>query len=338
MTTYVLGAGASLHAGYPLCSTLWSQIVLWVIQSHDPGSEYRRVVDTIATLHGPIADVEEMFTNLDLAHGVFQTLSEDQRSNLKGALSRCLSDYFKSVCAQHLEAPLYQALAEIVRPGDYIITFNYDVALENELIAVQKFRAKNGYGKSLQAVWDEPDSDVTMLKLHGSINWIAVLFGGVTEGYGAFRNSLGQRPFVDNVESVFPAYPPRILDTSFPGGGVSGGGTSLVLPTYEKRYSVATSVGDEWGPFYESLWAEAADALERSDRIVVIGYSMPNADRRSRALLLWGRNKRADVLLCCAGSNALLKRAFEDHGYWRVLEAGMFSDFCHGGLPPFPLP
>jgi hypothetical protein len=224
---------------------------------------------------------------------------------------------------------LYQAFAKIVRAGDYIITFNYDVALENELIAAQKFRAKNGYGKAFQGVWDEPDSEVTMLKLHGSINWIAVLFGGATEGYSAFRNSLGQRPFVDNVDSAFPAYPPRVLDTSFPGGGVSGGGTSLVLPTYEKRYVVATSVGDEWGLFYESLWGEAADAIERSQRIVMIGYSMPSADRRSRALLLSGTNKQAEVLLCCAGSNTTLKGTFEDHGYWRVVDAGMFSDYCH---------
>jgi len=329
MTTYVLGAGASLHAGYPLCSTLWSKIAMWVLASRDLDSEYRRAVDTITALHGPIIDVEEMFTDLDLARGAFQGLSQEQRNSLEGAIRRCIRDYFKSICVDRLDAPLYDSFAKMVQPGDCVVSFNYDVALENSLIAAQKFRAKNGYGKSLQGVWDEPDSEVTVLKLHGSINWIAVLFGGVTTGWGAFRNSLGQRPFVDNVDSVFPSYPARILDTSFPGGGVSGGGTSLVLPTYEKRYSVATSVGNEWGPFYQSLWVEAADAIQRSERIVMIGYSMPNADRRSRALLLWGTNKLAEILLCCGGSNATLKRTFEDHGYWRVVDAGMFADFCH---------
>jgi hypothetical protein len=29
MTTYVLGAGASKHAGYPLCSELWTEMNKW---------------------------------------------------------------------------------------------------------------------------------------------------------------------------------------------------------------------------------------------------------------------------------------------------------------------
>src|ERR1039458_71693 len=48
MTTYVLGAGASVHAGYPLCSALWSQMAMWVIQTHPPDSEHRQAIDTIA--------------------------------------------------------------------------------------------------------------------------------------------------------------------------------------------------------------------------------------------------------------------------------------------------
>jgi len=54
---------------------------------------------------------------------------------------------------------------------------------------------------------------------------------------------------------------------------------------------------------------------------------MPGADRRSRGLLLWNSNKKAEVRLCCAGSNEMLKRAFEDHGFWHVIEVGTFSDF-----------
>jgi hypothetical protein len=38
---------------------------------------------------------------------------------------------------------------------------------------------------------------------------------------------------------------------------------------------VKTSLGNEWVPFYESLWSQATESLERSDRIVIIGYSMP---------------------------------------------------------------
>jgi hypothetical protein len=99
----------------------------------------------------------------------------------------------------------------------------------------------------------------------------------------------------------------------------------LVLPTYEKQYFVITSIGDEWISFYESLWTQASDSLQQSERIVIIGYSMPNADIRSRAMLLWTSNKRAEVLLSCAGSNAKLKHEFEVHGFGRVRDVGSFE-------------
>jgi len=326
-TIYVLGAGASRHAGYPLCSELWPRMAMWVLESQDQNPEYRQVLDAIVTINGPVVDLERVFTNLDLGLGAFQALTENQRNRLTGRIQRCLRDYFKSICDQHLASPLYEAFADRVRQGDQVVTFNYDVALENALIKAGKFGVKNGYGSSLEADWDEPDSQVKVLKLHGSINWIGLLFGGVTTGFSAFRNSLGERPFVDNVESLLPSYPGRVLDKSFQGGGVTNGATTLVLPTYEKKFSVETSVGEEWGPFFESLWSQAAEALQQAERIVVIGYSMPDADHRTRALLLWGANKRADVVLCCAGSNEALKGRFQAHGFWRAIEAGSFSDF-----------
>lgn len=339
MTTYVLGAGASFHAGYPLCSALWSKMAIWVIESQAHDSEYRQAVEIVGVLNGPVVDVEDMFTNLDLGRGLSQALSEDERSKLRGTIRRCLADYFKSICRQRREAPLYRAFASRVAKGDRIITFNYDVSLEDELIGARKFGVKNGYG--FEADWDEADSQVKVLKLHGSINWIGSIFDGRTRGTSGcdLPHSLGRHPFVDNLlavsvgreepvpDSFFRAYPSRVLDKKFPGGAVANGAPTLVLPTYEKKFSVKTSGGNEWLPFYEKLWSKAAECLEQSDRIVIIGYSMPEADHRSRAVLLWGSNKRAEVSLCCATSNQTLKRSFETHGFWRVVEVGTFSDF-----------
>src|ERR1039458_5156209 len=145
MTTYVLGAGASFHAGYPLCSELWPWMVTWVTETHPPDSEYRQAIDAVATLNGPVLDVEGVFTDLDLGRGAFRTLTEDQQNRLNGRLRRCLADYFKSICRQQREAPLYVAFANRVEKGDVVITFNYDVSLENELIRAHKFRVRNGW-------------------------------------------------------------------------------------------------------------------------------------------------------------------------------------------------
>jgi hypothetical protein len=51
-TTYVLGAGASWHAGYPLCSELWPRMAMWVLESHDQNTEYRQAIDAIISLNG----------------------------------------------------------------------------------------------------------------------------------------------------------------------------------------------------------------------------------------------------------------------------------------------
>jgi hypothetical protein len=314
-------------------------MAIWVMESQPCESEYRQAIDIVGLLNGPVLDVEDMFTNLDLGRGVFQALAEDERSKLRRKIRSCLAEYFKSICRQRREAPLYKAFASRVAKGDRIITFNYDVSLENELIGGRKFGVKNGYG--FGADWDEADSEVKVLKLHGSMNWIGSIFDGRTHSTSGcdLPHSLGRRPFVDNLlavsvgreepvpDSFFRAYPSRVLDKKFPGGGVASDAPTLVFPTYEKKFSVKTFGGNEWAPFYECLWSQAAESLEHSDRIVIIGYSMPEADHRSRAVLLWGSNKRAEVSLCCAGSNETLKRTFETHGFWRIVEVGSFSDF-----------
>ena len=100
-----------------------------------------------------------------------------------------------------------------------------------------------------------------------------------------------------------------------------------MLPTYEKEFLVKTSVGNEWIPFYESLWSQAAEFLEKSERIVIIGYSMPAADHRAGALLLANSNKRADLFVCCASSNESLGARFREHGFPRVHQMGGFGDW-----------
>ena len=143
---------------------------------------------------------------------------------------------------------MYAALAELVVPSDAIVTFNYDVALEQKLIEGRevKFRVKDGYG--FEAKWSEPESPLKVLKLHGSVNWIALLFGG-TPGFGAAHTSLGHRPFVDNSDAALPNYPSRVLGEDFRRGGVAPGSISLILMTHDKRYSVTTSLGEEWAHY-----------------------------------------------------------------------------------------
>jgi hypothetical protein len=300
----------------------------WVIKTEPPESEYLKAIRTVNTLAKPIVDVEQVFTDLDLGQGAFCTFTHGEREKLEGRIRQSLRAFFLSIHPQNLTASLYADLVRRIATGDALITFNYDVALENELIHAQKFRIRNGYGRGFEADWDEPGSDVTVLKLHGSINWVGSLFGGARGGhFGQFYSSLGPRPFVDNTDLAFPDYPKAILDKSFPCGGVLDGAPTLLLPTYEKQFFVQTSVGKEWIPFYMSLRSQASEFLEDSERVLIIGYSMPAADREAAALILSRSSKCAAVFVCCASSNESLAARFRDRGFLHVHQIGGFAEW-----------
>jgi len=296
----------------------------WAI--HDGSdTEFSKAISTISTLNGPVGDVESVFTDLVFGRGAFLGLEDATRNRLTGSVRRCLRAYLREIHGKR-EARLYRALARKIVKGDVVVTFNYDLSFENELIPAGRFRVCDGYGFKIAS--DEAGSDVVVLKPHGSINWIGQLFNG-DRAFGHFSESRVPHPFVDNHESLLPGYDSRVLDPSFQRGGVDGPHCTLVLPTYEKRYSVSTSVDDnEWASFYESIWSQADIAVERADRIVIIGYSLPEADRRSGAMLLWHGNKNMEVAICCGVSNASLKARFENHGFRRVVDIGNFEDFC----------
>jgi|SRR5579872_1043028 len=323
MTTYVLGAGASAHAGYPVTSQLWPGLVNWVNSSPSASWESQQAIQKIIALNGPVHDLESVLTDLHRGQGAFSAFDEEKRAQANGGIRKGITGYFRNIREANAGAPLYAAFTKLVRPGEGIVTFNYDVALEQQLIRAGKFRVRNAYGFPVN--WDEPETQVKVLKPHGSVNWIALLFGG-SKGFGTFRNSLGDWPLVDNAQSDLPDYPSRVLDKDFPGGGVAPD-ISLILPTHEKRFQVGTSVGEEWVELYDSLNSQAADFLQRSDRIVLIGYSMPAADERARSLLLDNANKRAEVCVSCGSANFPLAAEFKAHGFSRVTDNGRFEDY-----------
>jgi len=100
----------------------------------------------------------------------------------------------------------------------------------------------------------------------------------------------------------------------------------MVPPTHDKKYEVWTTFEPEWTSFYDCLWNQAEKSLKNSSRIVLIGYSMPAADHRSREMLLLKGNKQAEVVLCCASSNEDLRAQFQKHGFDRVRKLGGFED------------
>ena len=151
----------------------------------------------------------------------------------------------------------------------------------------------------------EQSSNVLLLKLHGSINWLVSVFGGARGGsvfalpLGAL--SLGGYPVITRSDFDFLGY------GEFSGRVFEGGGAfpCLILPGRKKEFFYDTSLGKEHGEFWHHLWSQAKQAVSTCDKIVICGYSLPAADERALDLLLESpRRKLMSRLFAARRANA----------------------------------
>jgi hypothetical protein len=213
----------------------------------------------------------------------------------------------------------------VLTPGDAVITFNYDVALDRALKRSGKWTIRDGYGFEIERLGLE-HSACMLFKLHGSTNWRGELFGGM-EGFGQWNGpSLGERPVVDRAEFEYLGYD-GLSDAQCHDGRVRI--ESLIMPTANKTFYKQTSLGLEWLEFWDSLWRQAEYALRTSDEICIVGYSLPEYDTRARDLLAKGISADARVNVCCHAATRGVVESLEQLGVVNAepCKATTFEDF-----------
>jgi len=158
----------------------------------------------------------------------------------------------------------YDRLAKMLSPGDTIITLNYDTLMDSALVR-RGWDPAVGYcltGGKRKVQWapqrKPPDANmakVSLLKLHGSVNWYV-------------RGSFG------NLARVFDRKPSKV---SAPRKNeMKGHIRQIIPPIYGKFFGHA-----QW----QQLWTKAHGALLDADILVVIGCSLIDTDFHLRALL-----------------------------------------------------
>jgi hypothetical protein len=335
-TTYVFGAGASRDAGYPLAPEMGRGLLEFMVGSSDP--LIRASGEFVTDMFGESPNIEDVITELQSQiESLKNAKNPDDRTqrmrlgNRRAYLGVGLREWFREIRSS--PAPSYAAFADrIVKPGDVIVTFNYDESLERELRRIGKWDISSGYGFPLGTA--EDSSDVLMLKLHGSVNWLVSVLDGATGG--AFIvdpiSSLGNHPVIHRADLQFLGY------ESFSGHTYQSGGAfpCLILPGRTKEFFYDTSFGHEFSEFWDFLWSQAAEALNKTDRIVLCGYSLPGADQRARDLLLLGPDKEADVEIICGNQTERIATEFRRAGFRNVatFEGGYFADWCEANQVP----
>jgi hypothetical protein len=336
--TFILGAGASRHAGYPLASEMGDALLNFMLDSED--LRLRASAECLIDSFGKRSNVEDLITAVQLRIKALEnSVNSGERAermriaNSLGWLSASVREWFRKI--QATTALAYADFSKkVVQSGDVVITFNYDDSLERELKKSGKWDLSQGYGY-LQGN-SAMESSVLMLKLHGSINWLVSLFEGAIAG--AFLidppNSMGNCPVIHPADSALLGY------ESFTGRVYRSGAAfpCLVLPGRQKEFFYDTSLGVEYVEFWDHLWRQAAGALRASQHLTICGYSLLPVDERACKLLLENTPKHAQIKIVSGGQSERIANDFRTAGFTEVtcFEGGYFEDWvsreCCGGV------
>jgi len=268
-TVVVLGAGATRGASFAQESQFppFLDDDFFELAQKVTGEERRvarRLLERVYQDFGTAAEVgmEEFFTHVEFCAQVHQQLNVG-RGRKRGVYLKAAKDFkqvlrlmLKRSCERQ-QCSYHQELAGLLRPGDTIISFNYDTVIDRALVQVggRRWRHPERYGVPVMGdsdVWEGSggrgrpyEVPVRLLKLHGSTHWdrwdetkSAVVLS--RDDYG-LANPL------------------------------------IVPPAWNKGMA-------EEAPF-PLLWKAARRALHQARALVLIGYSLPSTDLLFRALL-----------------------------------------------------
>lgn len=187
-----------------------------------------------------------------------------------GELRRCIQTYlYLALIGPVRESSLLRLFIDQLASEDTLITFNYDLIVETALYNRGLWNPGDGYGIEFQRFPRVSESKqfrtlIPLYKLHGSLNWE--------------HSALELRFFYDDGSPIFPGY---LEDERSPSSvryqGKHDG--NWMMPSFIKEFSA---------PGLLSVWTRAFEAVQRAEEVVVIGYSLPEAD--SAACLLLGTN------------------------------------------------
>lgn len=307
-TLYVLGAGASRHAGTPLLRDFLTnaRLLMQSVSSLKHKAAFESTFDWIDSMRASAYYVE---IDLDNIEHIFSLAEMMRQMNLEGGSD--LSSNLKLIIAETLDhCTLKQADSRLVPSDAYgiftqhlynmnkkrrrlssdrekpfehdsIITFNYDVMLDFAL-----------FHKPLSVDYcldDKPKTNsYKLLKLHGSTNW------------GFCKKCYDNEP--DTKNEIQPAIPTPTIDK-----GTLRESKGLPIPfkmatgllaqqpcKYCKEHSLEPYlIPPTWSKAIErspliDIWRAAIEEIKSAYQIVVIGYSLPSTDTFFQYLLALG--------------------------------------------------
>ena len=306
---FILGAGFSKEAGLPLASQLWAKILKRAKSQQMWSETFRRDMKDYLEfqqrcggkqLTEEKVNFEDFMGVLDIEHylGLRGSDTWSDEGNMSTILVKWL---LGQILAEHTPSadnipPLYRDFAAQLQPDDYVFSFNYDLLLERALDAVHKpYRLFPFHNRAVDkdgGAWvDNSRQEVTLLKLHGSIDWFDrrkfTLMEAQSRGRGP-TSSIPQCVFNDmerlNVTKIDPGPRPpedimaqmyRVgnIETLYRKGASWTCAPSLLAPSTMK---ILNAQG------LKNFWYGMDQLGVCNYGMAIIGYSLPPQDEYAR--------------------------------------------------------
>jgi hypothetical protein len=304
---FFLGAGFSCAAGLPNTAALLSEVHdlaqsthAWGVSKNlearldeayrffypDKGAGFRpEVVDFFSVLsaYGQIdrANLPDGFPDRELL------------ADLRFAIVHVLCTDLRSLQTPALTGP-HELLDKMIQRGNVVITTNWDTIVE---------RAAEARGVPFRLSGLPSDSELLLLKLHGSIDWLRPADAKKPVGTVAYaaldelRASHRARPkAVTTASSVIRS---RLANPGAAWQTIKGATRNPFMLT------MAPGKADALGPVLP-LWEQAYRSISAASTLDIIGYSMPVDDIEIRTLL------RAGVLRGTSRPNIMITNPAPD--------------------------
>jgi hypothetical protein len=236
--------------------------------------EIHFLIQTIAPLYGsskndleffdnPYLNLEDVMTLLDINFKLYSSPAASRLEQGESPQLRVLKDLLVRTLDYALTGPQckkHHALAERMKLGDIVLSFNYDILIDNALLSLRKM-TDSSYKMNLHKVnqdgqWMRPDetqSEVTLFKLHGSLNWLKCSSCGAFLLYRYKKQTMYGAQAFQCPQCSSDDYPVRMM----------------IPPIQSKDY------GDRDIAF---LWIQADRMMKDFSRIICIGYSFSSLD------------------------------------------------------------
>ncbi len=345
-TAVILGAGFSANSGLPVQSQI-PRLLTGLKKSNEMENTISEIIlRFLKSVYGfggcdYYPNLDDIFTCIDISTNSGHHLGLEYSAQHLRAIRRMLVYRVFSIlesCYNYdigVEA-FIRSLLEKSSEVDFIV-LNWDTVLEKYLIKMMpdfEIEYRNdgilwgeGEERKSGALLNGKNRIIKVLKLHGSSNWLYCdncrslyydLFDDVSliKKAGFQRNDLNIFPELKKFESeLFQSENCMVCQDRI----------SSHIATFRYRKSFRTNS-------FPSVWDSAEEVLNKADRWVFIGYSLPDADYEFKHLLKIAQLKTAHIVNKQLSIDLVLESSENTVDKYRCFFGDKLGVFCNEGL------